>query len=330
MNWDSLISGFREFGGTINNITQRNGPFGLGLFPIDVSKPVELRVPDQLLVSTENIALVNGQITLKDSHNYPTGFNKWYQDFQKHYSWGADGRRSIEFFENELTKLPGDAINLLQRFGLYNEKLRSNPHNDENKILDRFIATRRINKNGKNVLMPLMELANHSANASTWGFTDTSIFVSGQYTEEILVRYSPSDPLHRLLQYGFCCDEPMAFSIALNFAHYGENIVVIGGIGYQPQTSCEIQRNQNSVRIDKPIIGIKTAKRKPRSLFLSACKEAGIRHGDELFDKIHMFNTKAMLKLYKSVQGENTWAALQLREACLNQLNMLTEHIGVR
>lgn len=330
MNWKELINGFREFGGTINNINQTKGDFGLGLFPIDPTKPVELRVPDQLLVSTENIMLVNGQITLKDNEGYPSGFQEWYQGFQKYYSWGADGRRSIEFFENELAKLPEETLQIIQRFGLYNINIRSNPNNDENKTMSRFIATRRINRNGKPVLMPMMELVNHSASASSWGITDDSIFLAGNYSGEVLVRYSASDPLCRLMQYGFCCDEPMAFSISLNFTHYGDNIQVAGGIGYEPQKPCKIQRKQDKILIDKPIIGIKNAKRKPRSLFLKACENADIVNAGELFDKIHMFNTKGLIKLYKSVQDEDGWAAKQLQITCLNQINMLTEHIGIR
>ena len=69
--WDTLVEEFRGFGGTANNIIQRKGDFGLGLFPIDPAKPVELRVPDQLLVATDNIELKNGEIVLKDESSYP-------------------------------------------------------------------------------------------------------------------------------------------------------------------------------------------------------------------------------------------------------------------
>ena len=46
--------------------------------------------------------------------------------------------------------------------------------------------------------MPMIELINHSPNQASWNMDGDSIAVQGQYKEEILVRYSVSDPLRRL------------------------------------------------------------------------------------------------------------------------------------
>ena len=328
MNWQDLVDGFRMFGGTIDNIIQKEGHFGLGLFPIDSSKPIELRVPDELLVDVENIELVDGNIFIKNSGNYPNGFDEWYHQFQKHFSWGAKGKSSVETFESELTKLPQSTLNLAHKHGLYNISRCSNPHEDINKIFERFIATRQIYRNNKKVLMPLLELVNHSAISPSWGIAENSIYISGRFKNEIFVRYSASDPLFRFIQYGFYCDEPMAFSVSLNFRHYNKNIVIMGGIGKEPQKPCEIIRKKDSLIILRPLLGCKYAKRKPRTLFSISCNNNDIKKADELFDKLIYLNRVAIVNLYKSIETEKSPLVDQLRLVCLSQLNMLTEHIG--
>ena len=52
-DWHAFLDEFRAFGGKAENVMQRRGAFGLGLFPIDPSKPVDLLVPDELLVGIE-------------------------------------------------------------------------------------------------------------------------------------------------------------------------------------------------------------------------------------------------------------------------------------
>ncbi len=80
--WNALLEEFCSFGGTANNVIQRGGNFGLGLFPIDSSQPVELRTPKHLLVSTDNLELLNGAVIIKDASSYPDRFSEWYTNFQ--------------------------------------------------------------------------------------------------------------------------------------------------------------------------------------------------------------------------------------------------------
>ena len=55
--WHEFLDEFRQLGGRAENAMQRKGKFGLGIFPIDPSKPVDLFVPSNLLVATDNIEL---------------------------------------------------------------------------------------------------------------------------------------------------------------------------------------------------------------------------------------------------------------------------------
>lgn len=51
--------------------------------------------------------------------------------------------------------------------------------------------------------MPVIELLNHAPAAKRWDGSGDGIAVSGHSDGEILVTYSVSDPLRRLLGYGF-------------------------------------------------------------------------------------------------------------------------------
>ena len=58
--WDELLDEFRALGGTADNIRLGHGEFGRGLFPVDPAKPVVIDIPDNLLVATADMVLVNG------------------------------------------------------------------------------------------------------------------------------------------------------------------------------------------------------------------------------------------------------------------------------
>ena len=59
-DWHAFLDEFRAFGGKAENVMQRKGAFGLGFFPIDSSKPVDLFVLKDLLVPIENLELRDG------------------------------------------------------------------------------------------------------------------------------------------------------------------------------------------------------------------------------------------------------------------------------
>ena len=264
--WDILVEEFRGFGGTANNVIQREGDFGLGLFPIDPAKPVELRVPDQLLVATDNLELKNGEIVLKDESSYPKGFGDWYRQFQTNYSWGAEAKNSILAFETGLKSLPEDIKNYLKNLGLPIDGRLPGTNEDE-EIFQRFILTRQISKKGSLFLMPMIELVNHSPRHSSWGIDDRSIYIEGNYDNEILVRYSVSDSIRRFFQYGFICEEPTAFSMNLIVNHKGENIYIKGGINFKHLQNFKTSTQDSNLFLERPMLGSQYQPRMPRTIF---------------------------------------------------------------
>ena len=51
---------------------------------------------------------------------------------------------------------------------------------------------------------------------------------------------------------------------------------------------------------------------------------------DELFDQIHKTNRIALVRIIRKLEYTDGIISSQLREACLDQINSLSEHYGVR
>jgi len=97
--------------------------------------------------------------------------------------------------------------------GLYNAD-NCFPGNDvEQELIQRFIQTRCFNRKDHRVIMPMIELLNHSPTAKPYDMSGNGIAVGGFYYGEILVKYSVSDPLRRFAAYGFNAKEPVGFSL---------------------------------------------------------------------------------------------------------------------
>ena len=325
--WHALIEPFRSFGGIANNVIQREGNFGLGLFPIDSSQPVELRVPNHLLVSTDNLILLNGAINIKDAGGYPEGFAEWYANFQANYSWGADGRRSVKTFEDGLKSLPNSVQQQFENAGLLNMKQRYPGINEEQNLFQRFVATRQINIKGRRVLMPIIELVNHSPTQSSWNINKDSIAIDGKFEGEILVRYSAADSIRRCIQYGFNCREPTGFSLNLKLIHNGQRITVNGGINFQPFKPKPLVLKDNTAIFNQPLMSCFNAPRAPRTLFEQTCRGTTL-NSREIFDLIHQKNKINLIYIYKGIEYSKNRAISDLKEAILNQIEALSYYYG--
>ena len=69
--WEIGISKFRRCGGVAENICQRVGENGRGIFPLDSKLKSKIFVPSNLLINFNDIFLHDSQIRIKDDFNYP-------------------------------------------------------------------------------------------------------------------------------------------------------------------------------------------------------------------------------------------------------------------
>ena len=329
--WNALVEEFRSYGGRVENVIQQQGPLGLGLFPIDPRQPVDLRVPQSLLVPATNVELQNGAAVIKDDSMFPSGYGDWFRRYQATYSWGAEGEISVTRFETGLKNLPNNVGELLNQLGLYRPEQRLTGKTFQESMLRRFLNSRCLGRQGQLLVMPLVELVNHSPQASNWEINpDGSVGVSGQHDGELLVKYSNSDPLQRLMGYGFNIQEPFGFSLSLKLRHRGQLVDVKGGGGrhwFYPPT---LKQENRRLQVLQPLLSCQGHPRMPLTLFLSGCQSAEQPDGHELFEKIHQANTLALVELLKRLEAVPSQIASLLRMGCLNQLTALSHHVGHR
>ena len=328
--WHAFLDDFRGFGGRAENIMQRKGSLGMGIFPIDPSKPVDLFVPSSLLVSVENIELRDGNVVIKDDRDFPEGYSDWFHKYQETYSWGAEGKERTLTFEEGLKSLPENIQNLLKGYGIYNAETRFPEKDVDNEILQRFILTRCINYQGKTTVMPIIDLVNHAPSAKPYEISDEGIAISGMHEGEVLVRYNLMDPIRRLLGYGFNAQEPTGFSVRCRIQHKDQIVVVQGGQSDRPMKPCKATFQKDRFIVQQPLLGSLRTPKLPRTLFLQACKEAEGIDANELFDQIQQFNTVALVRIIRELQEVEGETASLLRTGCLNQLVAQSQYFGQR
>ena len=198
-------------------------------------------------------------------------------------------------------------------------------------MLWRFLKSRCLGRQGTLLVMPIVELVNHTPKAKNWEIQpDGSVGVSGIHQGEVMVKYSNADPLRRLMGYGFNAVEPLAFSLRVQLLHRGQAVLVQGGIGRRWFQPTRIQRKKELLLVHQPLLGSRDHPRLPIRLFRDACQ--GLTHvrGNELFDQIHQANAVALVNLVKQLLPLKGETADLLCAGCLNQLEANSHHFGNR
>ena len=328
-DWHAFLKEFRNFGGRAENVVQREGPFGLGLFPINRAEPVELVVPKELLVPADDVVLRDGEAVIKNDSAFPAGYADWFRRYQANYSWGAEGETSVTRFETGLQQLPETVRRSLQELNLYQPGQRLPSANIRDNMLRRFLKSRCLGRQGTLLVMPIVELVNHNPKAKNWEIRpDGSVGVSGIHQGEVMVKYSNADPLRRLMGYGFNAPEPLAFSLRVRLQHQGQAVLVQGSGGRHWFQPTRIQRKKELLLVHQPLLGSTDHPRLPIRLFRNACQGLSRVESGELFDQIHQANAMALVKLIKQLLPLKEEAADLLCDGCLNQLEANSHHFG--
>ena len=329
--WHAFLEEFRHFGGRAENVIQRKGPLGLGLFPINPELPVEVVVPKPLLVPADNVELADGDAVIRDDSAFPEGYADWFRRYQATYSWGAEGETSVTRFETELQQLPESLLLSLKRLNLYQPEQRLLGTDWRESMFRRFLNSRCLGRQGQLLVMPIVELVNHSPFATNWeARPDGGVAISGFRKGEILVKYSNADPLRRLMGYGFNAPEPMAFSLKVRLHHRRQPVLVQGGGGRHWFQPTGVEQQEKQLLVQQPLLGFQQGPKIPKSLFLLACQGLDNVDPAELFEQIHQANTLELVNLIQQLEQLVSETAGQLRNGCLDQLEALSHHSGIR
>lgn len=331
--WTRMLDEFRQLGGKAENIEQRTGQYGNGIFPIDPARPVEIHIPDRLLVDTQHIVLAGEDLVVDPGCGAPAEVCDFIARYQKHFSWGADGRRNVEAFEHRLKTLPESLQTRLREIKLQDLAIR---HKGEwIEVLRRqFLQSRRIRYQERTVSMPIIELINHSAKSPGYKIGD-GIQLGGSFAGEVTVRYSAdTDPLARFFTYGFAYPEPVAYSLALRFRNNLRN--------FEVDRDFTDSEKKDELRLPKAgelkegrklaylMLGHQQMPRMPRTVLRKTFPDLPVTEADELFDRIRNANILELCHLLELADGVENEIGKEFRRAVLFQIRALSHCFGLR
>ncbi len=106
--WDEMLNEFRALGGTAENVRLGDGALGRGIFPIDPSKHVAIRIPENLLMETADAAFENGAFRVRADAKIGARERAFLETYENRFSWGGGGRRDIALVFEQAQALPAE------------------------------------------------------------------------------------------------------------------------------------------------------------------------------------------------------------------------------
>ena len=95
--WSQMLDEFRALGGKAENVEQRRGRYGNGLFPVDPEQSIHITVPEHLLIDSEHLVLEGEALVVSPSIEVTLDARGFIARYQKYFSWGAEGRNALNF-----------------------------------------------------------------------------------------------------------------------------------------------------------------------------------------------------------------------------------------
>ena len=160
-DWEYIVRSFRELGGTAENVELRQGQFGRGVFTKKPEQKATIMTPKNVLIKRDNIELDKSKITIKSDPNTSNAAKEFAEYYYNQLSWGNGGNADSQSFLKQITSLSTPVKNALAKNRFIDKRLL-NYKDDMETLLERFIDERAFQFKGESVLVPMLELVNHS------------------------------------------------------------------------------------------------------------------------------------------------------------------------
>ena len=300
--WDEMIEEFRALGGVADNIGQRCGSLGRGLFSVDPKKPVRIFVPENLLINVKEVVFENGVLRVKKGASVGERERSLFEYFQNEFSWGNGGKSDCEEFFDRMDTLPENVRDLLVR-DLRLAWLGALDKGDD-RTQARFINSRMIAYGDGHVLMPVLELANHGVTGCSYDFK-SGVSIDGTFKDEVLVHYGTVDPYGAFENWGFASNEPVAFSLPATLTLSSRRLAILRQLSNKEVRGNfripVLDTDETKVRISYLMLGHARFPRLSKGIFYQFMEDLGEQNAEALFDQVRRFNIQQFLKLMEAL-----------------------------
>ena len=250
-NWDFLLSEFRRLGGIADNVYQKNGDYGRGIFPVNPSLRARIFTPSKLMIKKDDICLEDNKLRIKNDREYNQEIRHFFNFYQDNFSWGSGGKETTELFEKGLILFNSNLKQLIKKYALVDlEKRHKGKWN--NILKKQFLNSRAVNFRNISVIAPIWDLVNHKVNSFPFIISKEGISTPNYpaLNGEIRHSYNNISPLKRFFTYGFFSEETIIFSIpfSINIEDLDINICCKGMS--LTDDSMKIERFENTIILE--------------------------------------------------------------------------------
>ena len=325
--WNILISKFRKLGGIADNICQRDGSKGRGIFPVKEGLKSRIFTPSNLIIKKEDIFLDNGKVRIKkEKQEYDYETREFFNYYQDNFSWGGGGKENTEVFENSLSLFSSELKNLLKENRLVDIDQR---HKGDWKdvILTQFLYAREFNFKNNLQIVPLLELVNHDVVSFQFYKSATGIS-SPNYppnNSELTYTYASKGTLRCFFDYGFFSKETMVFSLPFNLKIGSKGTTVMCKGNELRDDSMKIKRYGESILIEGLPIADSNSPSLPNAYLTELLTQIGEKNiSINYLDNIKNFNKLVRESFLDNLKLNNTFASSMLFNAINHELDLIS------
>ena len=326
--WNTLISKFRDLGGIADNICQKNGSKGRGIFPVDKKIKSRIFTPSNLIIKKDDICLESGNVRIKKEKNYyPKETREFFNYYQDNFSWGGGGKESTEKFESSLSLFSEELKKLLKENRLVDIDKRHEGSWKE-VILSQFLYAREFNFKNNLQIVPLLELVNHDT--ISFQFYKSSKGISSPnyppLNSELTYTYASKGTLNCFFDYGFFSKETMVFSLPFNFKIEDTDLTLICKGNELRDDLMNIKRHKNSILIEGLPISDRNYSSLPEEYFMELFRQIGLNDISLInLYKIKNYNKIIREKFLENISKKENIASSMFYKAIVHELDLISK-----
>ena len=328
-NWNFLLSEFRKIGGIADNVCQKKGEYGRGIFPVNPRLKARIFTPPKLMIKKDDIYLEDNKLRIKNDKEYDKEIRNFFNFYQDNFSWGSGGKETTESFERGLSLLNSNLKKLIKIYALLDLEKRHQGEWD-NVIKKQFLNSRAINFRNSSFIAPVWELVNHNVRSLPFILNKEGISTPTYpaLNCEIKHSYSNISPLNRFFSYGFFSEESIVFSIP--FSIYVEDLSIhisCKGMGLNSD-SMKIERSDNKIILEGLPIADINHPRLPYDYFNEILRKIGsINIPHDLLIKIFQLNILIRKKILEESKLVDNEVSKNLTKVISYEISLISQYI---
>ena len=327
-NWNFLLSEFRRLGGIAENVCQKEGEYGRGIFSINPSLKARIFTPSKLLVKKDDIYLEDNKLRIKKDKEYNQEIRNFFNFYQDNFSWGSGGKETTELFEKGLSLFNSNLKELIKKYALVDLEER-HQGNWNNVIKNQFLNARGVKFRNNSVIAPVWELVNHKVRSFNFIINKEGLSTPNYPASNAEIRFSYNDesPLNRFFSYGFFSEETIVFSIPFSITIEDLGIhISCKGMSLKDD-SMKIERSANKIILEGLPIADVNHPRLPYNYFDEIIRRIGnINISQDILLKIFQFNISIRKKIIDESNLIENEVSKTLTKVMLYEINLISSH----